>query len=187
MRALLLDVLLLIVTAGEQPSVELVVRIGLNQNAASVTVKSTEAFTVEGRATRSATFASVVAIGPASSGAVAASAVQYRTTVTLDGGAMLVMPAGGRVRIEPPGAPLEIETRAYRGTLEIFGNIRHPLTVAKLERFKGRYGLETQEAVKGSLEVATQILKAYKSGATLQILDPATSVGVFDGSFSSRR
>ena len=38
--------------------------------------------------------------------------------------------AGGtRVRIEPTGTPLEIETRAYRGALEVFGNARNTLTV----------------------------------------------------------
>ena len=33
------------------------------------------------------------------------------------------------MRIEPSGAPLEIESRAYRGALEVFGNARHTLTV----------------------------------------------------------
>jgi peptidoglycan hydrolase-like amidase len=129
MRALLLGLVLLIVTSGQQPSIEPTVRIGLNQNAASVTIRSAEAFTVEGRATRSATFASVLAVDPARSGALAPSDMQYRVTVTLDGGAILVLPAGARVRIEPPAAPLEIDTRAYRGALEVFGNIRNTLTV----------------------------------------------------------
>jgi peptidoglycan hydrolase-like amidase len=129
MRSSFLAFLLLGVIAGQQPSVEPTVRIGLNQNAASVTVRSAEAFTVEGRATRSATFASVLAVDPARSGALAPSDMQYRVTVTLDGGTILVMPAGARVRIEPPAAPLEIDTRAYRGALEIFGNIRNTLTV----------------------------------------------------------
>ena len=129
MRSLFLGLLLLIVTAGHQPPVEPTVRIGLNQNAASITVRSAETFTVEGRATRSATFASVLAVDPARSGALAASDVQYRVTVTLDGGAILVVPAAKHVRIEPPAAPLEIDTRAYRGALEIFGNIRNTLTV----------------------------------------------------------
>ena len=129
MRSLLLGLVLLIVTAGQQPSVEPTVRIGLNQNAASVTIRSADAFTVEGRATRSATFASVLAVDPAKSGALAPSDLQYRVTVTLDGGAVLVMPAAKRVRIEPLAAPLEIDTRAYRGALEVFGNIRNTLTV----------------------------------------------------------
>ena len=47
----------------------------------------------------------------------------------LDGDAIVVMPAEARVRIEPPASPLEIETRAYRGALEMFGNSRRTLTV----------------------------------------------------------
>ena len=129
MRSLLLGLLLVIVTAGQQAAVEPIVRIGLNQNAATVTIRSAEAFTVDGRATRTATFASVLAIDPAKSGALATSDVQYRVTVTLDGGAIVVMPAGKRVRIEPPATPLEIDTRAYRGALEVFGNVRNTLTV----------------------------------------------------------
>ena len=50
-------------------------------------------------------------------------------TVELDGDATLVLAPGARVRIEPPAAPLEIETRAYRGALEIFRNPRNTLTV----------------------------------------------------------
>ena len=60
---------------------------------------------------------------------MAAADLTYRTTVRLDDGVTVVMPAGARVRIEPPGSPLEIETRAYRGALEIFGNTRRTLTV----------------------------------------------------------
>jgi len=129
MRSILLCVLFLLVPAAQQPSVEPNVRIGLTQNAASVTVRSTEPFTVEGRISRSATVASVLTIDPARSGAVAAADMQYRVTVTLDDGVIIVMPAGARVRIEPPAAALEIDTRAYRGAVEIFGNTRHTLTV----------------------------------------------------------
>ncbi len=39
------------------------------------------------------------------------------------------MAPGTRVRIQPPPAPLEIDTRAYRGALEVFGNSRRTLTV----------------------------------------------------------
>src|SRR5262245_28472023 len=129
MRSLLLGCLLLLVPAAQQSSVEPTVRIGLNQNATSITVKSAEAFTVEGRSTRSATFASVLAIDANRTGPVAASDLQSRVTLTLDAGEMIVMPAGGRVRIEPAGTPLEIDTRAYRGALDIFGNTRRTLTV----------------------------------------------------------
>jgi stage II sporulation protein D len=129
MPSLLLGLLFVLVPLALQPPVEPTVRIGLTQNATSVTVRSASRFTVEGRTTRSATFASVLAVDPKRSGVVAASEVQYRLTVTLDGGAMIVMPANARVRIEPPFAPIEIDTRAYRGALEIFGNTRRTLTV----------------------------------------------------------
>ena len=128
MRSLLLGLRLLLLTAGQPAPVEPTVRIGLTQNATTVTVKSAEPFTVEGRSTRSAVFASVLAIDAAKTGALAASELQYRVTVTLDDG-VVVLPANGRVRIEPPAAPLEIDTRAYRGALEVFANARRTLTV----------------------------------------------------------
>lgn len=128
MRSLLLGLLLLL-AAAQQPALEPTVRIGLNQNASSITIKSDEPFTVEGRSTRSVAIASVLAIDANKAGPVAASDVQQRVTLTLDDGAIVVMPAGGRVRIEPSAALLEIDTRAYRGALEIFGNSRRTLTV----------------------------------------------------------
>ena len=115
MRLVLFGLLVLLIRTGQPSPVEPTVRIGLTQNAPSVTVRSTAAFTVEGRTTRSATVASVLAVDPDKSGVVAASDVQHRVTVTLDGGGMIVMPAGARVRIAPSAAPLEIDTRGYRG------------------------------------------------------------------------
>ena len=129
MRSLLFGVLLLLASTAQLPTAEPTVRIGLNQNAASVTIKSAETFTVEGRSTRSATIAPALAIDASKTGPVAASDVRQRVTVTLDDGVMIVMPAGGRVRIDPAAAPLQIDTRAYRGALEIFGNKRQTLTV----------------------------------------------------------
>ena len=128
MRHALLAVLLVLATVP-QPAAEPVVRIGLNQNAATVTIRSTSSFTVQGRATRSATFASVLALDPAAAGAVRKSDLQYRITAELDGNVLLVLAAGARIRIEPPAAPLQIDTRAYRGALEVFGNARHTLTI----------------------------------------------------------
>ena len=137
-------------------AVEPTVRIGLNQNAATVTVRSAEPFTVAGRTTRAATFAAVLAVDPNASGPVAAADLQYRITVKLDDGATVVMPAGARVRIEPPAAPLEIETRAYRGALEIFGNTRRTLTVVNelpLEDYlRGVVPNELNPAAFGQLE-----------------------------------
>src|SRR5207344_1166778 len=42
---------------------------------------------------------------------------------------VLAVPFDSHLRIEPAGAPLEIETRAYRGALEVFGNTRRTLTL----------------------------------------------------------
>ena len=120
---------LLVLAGAPQAAVEPAVRIGLNQNAAAVTIRSASDFTVERRTTRSATFTSVLALDPATAGAVRKGDLQYRITVELDGGQFVVLPAGARVRIDPPAAPLEIENRAYHGTLEVFGNSRHTLTV----------------------------------------------------------
>ena len=128
MRHALLAVLLVIAGAA-QPATEPTVRIGLNQNAATVTIRSATPFTVEGRTTRSAAFASVLAVDPAATGSLKKADLKYRVTVELDGDVVLALVPGARVRIEPPGAPLEIETRAYRGALEVFANARNRLTI----------------------------------------------------------
>jgi stage II sporulation protein D len=128
MRSILLALLFLLLHL-QSPAGEPIVRIGLTQNAATVTVQSAEPFTVAERTTKRATFSSVVAVDPKATGAVAAADLQYRVTVRLDDGPMLVLPAGARVRIEPAASPLQIDTRAYRGVLEIFGNTRRTLTV----------------------------------------------------------
>src|SRR5207253_2351126 len=69
MRQVALAVLLVLVIAS-QPPAEPTVRIGLNQNAATVTIHSASLFTVEQHATRSATFTSVLALDPGATGAV---------------------------------------------------------------------------------------------------------------------
>lgn len=127
MRQMLLAILLLL-SHAQQPS-NPIVRIGLNQNAATVTLRSTETFTVAGQSTRTATFANVLAIDPAMKGPIAAADLQHRVTAKLDGDVTVVIPPGERVRIEPPAAPLQIDARAYRGAMEIFGNTRGTLTV----------------------------------------------------------
>ena len=131
MRQIVLTVLLgVLSTAGApQPASEPVVRIGLTQNAATVTIRSAAEFTVEKRTTRSATFASVLALDAAASGALKKADLQYRTTVEIDGGVVLVIPPASRVRIDPPAAPLEIDARAYRGAIEVYANTRRTLTV----------------------------------------------------------
>ena len=129
MRQILLGIVLLLVPMVRQSIVEPMVRIGLTQTAATVTVRSAETFMVAGRMTRTATFTAVLAVDPDTKGPVAAADLQYRITAKFDDDATVVMPADARVRIEPPASPLEIETRAYRGALEIFGNSRRTLTV----------------------------------------------------------
>ena len=128
MRHWAFGALLLVFVAQPSPT-EPTVRIGLNQNAATVTIRSANTFTVEQRTTRSATFASVLALDPNATGALAKADLRYRITAELDGGVVVVIPAGARVRIAPPTSPLEIESRAYRGALEVFGNSRNTLTV----------------------------------------------------------
>jgi peptidoglycan hydrolase-like amidase len=129
MRPLLIAGLLLLTASGQAPR-EPTVRIGLNQNASTVTVRSAAAFRVQQHSTRAATFAPVLAVDAgAASGTLKTSDLQYRMTVRLDGDVLLVLPLDTHLRIEPPGAPLEIETRAYRGALDVFGNVRHTLTI----------------------------------------------------------
>ena len=156
MRQILLGLVLLLVSAPQQSPVEPLVRIGLTQNAATVTVRSAGTFTVAGRTTRAATFASVLAVDPNASGPVAAADLAYRITVRLDDDVTVVMPVGARVRIEPPTSPLQIEARAYRGALEIFGNTRRTLTVvnelALEEYLRGVVPNELNPAAFGQLE-----------------------------------
>ena len=148
--------IVVLLSALAQPQTEPIVRIGLNQNASSITVRSAAAFTVEQRSTRSATFATALALDPAAAGPMKKADLQYRTTVQLDGDVMLVLPADARIRIEPPAAPLEIDTRAYRGALEIFGNSRRTLTVVNelpLEEYlRGVVPNELNPAAFGQLE-----------------------------------
>jgi peptidoglycan hydrolase-like amidase len=110
------------------------VRIGLDQNASTVTVRSSEEFAVQEQSTRSARFTVALAVGESASASVLRrESLTYRTVVELDGGRVLVLPVTGRVRIRLPesvrAARLQIGDRAYRGTLEIFGNSRNTLTV----------------------------------------------------------
>ncbi len=129
MRQFVIAILLLL-ARGAQPAGEPVVRIGLDRNAASVTIRSAAPFTVDQRSTRSATFTTALAIDPAAATAPLKKAdLQYRVTVEFDDQSVVVLPAGARARIEPGGALLDIDTRGYRGALEVFGNVRHTLNV----------------------------------------------------------
>ena len=64
MRQCLIAAVLLL-ARGAQPATEPIVRIGLNQNASTVTIRSAAAFTVDQRSTRSATFTTVLSVDPA--------------------------------------------------------------------------------------------------------------------------
>src|SRR5262249_60869259 len=55
--------------------------------------------------------------------------LQYRLTVELDGDTVLVLAPGAHVRVQPTGAPVESDRRAYRGAIEVFANTRRTLTV----------------------------------------------------------
>jgi stage II sporulation protein D len=128
-RHAILSVLIVLAVSAAQPATEPTVRIGLTQNAATVTIKSAAAFTVDGHSTRSATFASVLAIDPKASGQITKAELQYRVTIQLDGDEMIVMSPGARLRMQGTTALLAVDGRTYRGTLEVFGNTRHTLTL----------------------------------------------------------
>ena len=127
----LLVAALLLLPALQQP--EPTVRIGLGQNAATVTVRSSEEFRVQGQATRTAKFSPVLGVNDAADGAVInRDQLRYRMTVELDNNRVVVLPLSTHVRIQPAGrqptARLQVNDRTYRGILEIFGNARNTLT-----------------------------------------------------------
>jgi peptidoglycan hydrolase-like amidase len=130
MRQFLIVVLLLLLMPGARAQDEPIVRIGLNQNAQTVTLRSANPFSFLQHKTRSATFTMALALGSgAPAGALKKSDLQRRLIVELEGDVLLVMPPGTKARIVPSGAPIEIEGRPYRGTVEVFGNARNTLTV----------------------------------------------------------
>ncbi|MEO8257526.1 MAG: SpoIID/LytB domain-containing protein [Acidobacteriota bacterium] len=129
MRKLLIAVLLLLITDARAQN-EPMVRIGLNQNAATVTIRSAAAFSVQQQRTRSATITAVLSLGPGAPAATLKKAdLRYRMVVELDGGVVLALPPGAKVRMAASGAPLAIENRSYRGAIEVFANGRNTLTV----------------------------------------------------------
>src|SRR5262245_44166239 len=81
------------------------VRIGLGQNAATVTVRSTAEFRVQGQAARTAKLSAVLSLGNTADGAVSArDQLRYRMAVELDGNRYLVVPMSTHIRIQPPSA-----------------------------------------------------------------------------------
>jgi peptidoglycan hydrolase-like amidase len=105
------------------------VRIGLNQNATTVSLRAASPFTIQQNRTRTAKFMTVVAIDPAATGVLPSASLQYRTLVELDGGRVIALPKGAKTQIEAGDVPIEFDNRTYRGKLEVFGNSRNTLTV----------------------------------------------------------
>jgi len=106
------------------------VRIGLTQNAPTVSIRSAQPFTVQQNQTRTAKFTMVVALDPAAANRVLTQAdLQYRPIVEIDG-RIVVVPKNEKVRIDLPGnAGIEVDNRTYRGSIEVFGNRRNTFTV----------------------------------------------------------
>src|SRR5262245_3063648 len=104
------------------------VRIGLTQNASTVTVRAATAFTIQQNRTRTAKFTPVLALDPAATAAVTSANLQYRTLIELDGGRLIVLPKGSKIQIDA-GVPIEFDNRSYRGKIEVFVNSRNTLTV----------------------------------------------------------
>src|SRR5262249_21269588 len=129
MRKFVIAALLLIISRAQAQN-EPTVRIGLTQNAQTVSLRAATAFTIEQNRTRTAKFTMVLALDSSASGALSRANIQYRTLVELDGGKLIALPKNARVRIDPPGdTPIEFENRTYRGAIEVFGNSRNTFTV----------------------------------------------------------
>jgi stage II sporulation protein D len=129
-RALL--ALLLLAPALQQA--EPTVRIGLDQNAATVTIRAAETFRVQGQSARSAKFSAVLTASDAADGTVLRKdQMRFRMAIELDGSRYLVLPLTTHVRIQPPDgarpARLQIGERTYRGSVDVFGNSRNTFTV----------------------------------------------------------
>src|SRR2546421_7685354 len=107
------------------------IRIGLAQNAATVSVRSSDDFTIQQNRTRTAKFSMILSVDPAiSSRTLTKNDLQYRALVEIDGGRILILAKTERIRIESRGAsPIEVDNRRYRGAIEVFGNARNALTV----------------------------------------------------------
>lgn len=115
-------------SAVQQP--EPIVRIGLDQNASSVTVRSGVPFTVGQDRTRSARFSIVLAVDVSGEARVyRREDLQHRIVVEVDGGGIIVLPMSSKIRLGPSTAPLQIQDRTYHGVVEVFGNSRNRLTI----------------------------------------------------------
>src|SRR3989454_7535226 len=106
------------------------VRIGLTQNASTVSVRSAQPFTLQKYQTRTAKFTMVVALDPAANRVLTRKDLQYRAIVEIDGGGIVLVPKNEKVRIDSVGdGGIEVDNRSYRGSIEVFGNSRNTFTV----------------------------------------------------------
>jgi peptidoglycan hydrolase-like amidase len=105
------------------------VRIGLTQNAATVSLRAANAFTIQQNRTRTAKFTPVLALDPAATATVTSANLQYRTLIEVDGGRLIVLPKGAKIQIDAGSVPIEFDNRSYRGKIEVFVNSRNMLTV----------------------------------------------------------
>ena len=163
----------LLLYALQQPEREPLVRIGLDENATAVTIRSTREFRVQGQSARMARFTTILALGEtvAPSTIVSKSAMRYRMAVELDGDRYLVVPTNTHIRIQPPPETrVQVGDRSYRGVVEVFGNARNTLTVVNelpLEEYLlGVVPNELSPATFGELEA----LKAQAVAARTYIL-----------------
>src|SRR3989441_1824684 len=107
------------------------VRIGLTQNASTVSVRSTQPFTIQQIQTRSAKFTMVIAVERSVTGRVLTrNDLQYRPVIEIDRGRFVLVPKNEKIRIDSVGnAGIEVDNRSYRGSIEVFGNSRNTFTV----------------------------------------------------------
>jgi peptidoglycan hydrolase-like amidase len=126
---------LLFIVAGFIPraassQTEPIVRIGLNQNATSITLRSSAPFKIQQHSARSAKFSVVLSVEPSVLNRVVRKEdLRYRMVAELDNANLLILPLSDKVRIEAPATPIEFEGKTYRGVLEVFGNSRNTFTV----------------------------------------------------------
>src|SRR5882672_5031348 len=99
-RAVLLATLFVgFATVQSEPTI----RIGLDQSAGTVTIRSTEPFTIQQQSTRSAKFTTVLAIDDSAlSRVLGREDLRYRMVVELDGGRFIALPLNSHVRVSPP-------------------------------------------------------------------------------------
>src|SRR2546426_542234 len=94
------------------------VRIGLTQNASTVSVRSTQPFTIQQIQTRSAKFTMVIAVERSVTGRVLTrNDLQYRPVIEIDRGRFVLVPKNEKIRIDSVGNA-GIEARGLRHLLE---------------------------------------------------------------------